>query len=154
MVMGPKALFNILIKLIGVITIAYILRKLMSMLNCSGYSGLNFAMSLYLIIMFIFGLYLLQNDNWFFITGTRPTNLSFETEYTVQNIVLLCLKIIGMVLITIQVNSLLDLIQFYISTDAVELSSSIRLIPINIALLLLGYVLLIWSPIKMDNGDK
>lgn len=154
MVMGPKALFNVLIKLIGIITIAYILMDLMNILSGLGYSGLYSAKSLYLIIMFVFGLYLLQNDNWFFVIGTKTTNLLFETEYTIQNIVLLCLKLIGIVLMTIQFSSLLDFLQFYISTNSVELSASIWLITINIVLLLLGCVLLILSPIKIDNGDK
>ncbi|HCF50238.1 MAG TPA: hypothetical protein DER60_08150 [Syntrophomonas sp.] len=154
MIMGPKALFNVLIKLIGVITIAYILMDLMNILSGLGYSGLYSAKSLYLIIMFVFGLYLLQNDNWFFVIGTKTTNLSFATEYTIQNIVLLCLKLIGIVLMTIQFSSLLDFIQFYISTDSVELSSSIWLMTINIVLLLLGCALLILNPIKIDNEDK
>mgnify|MGYP000893695614 CR=1 FL=1 len=152
--MAPKGLLNVLIKLIGIITIVYILMNLINLLSDLGYSGLNFAKSLYLIIMFVFGLYLLRNDNWFFLIGTKTTDLSFETEYTVQNIALLCLKVIGIVLITIQISSLLDFVQFHINIDSVALSSSKWLIIFNLLLLLLGCVLLKLNPSKIYNGHK
>jgi hypothetical protein len=151
--MKPDDLFKNSIKLIGIIVIFYTVMKSINSIRGPGYSGLNNATVVYLISMLIFGLYLLKNNNLFFRIGIKTTNL-FENKYTIKNIILICLKLIGIVLITMQLNSILDFAQFYISTDSVELDLFIWPTTISILLLLLGWVLLILRPIRNNNGEK
>jgi len=153
MVNGPKELFSIFIKTTGVCIIFGIIINFISIICGSGYNGLNFPKLLYFIVMLLFGIYLLQKNNLFFILGTNNTDTSLD-EYTVKNILYIFLKTIGLILITIQLNSLLDFIQFYLSNDLIEGRSYIWSNVGNILILILGYVILRFYPMRNSSSNS
>ena len=146
-----KHIFKISIKVIGLCTLVWVLAKLFMATGNLGFAGLGYAKWLYYVLMILFSTYLLLDNNYFFLAGMKNVHSIFITS-SKQSIMFLVLKQIGMIVFTIQLNSILDFWQFYVSADILGIKDLIRAMLINFAVLLTGYFLLKSAPLKSTDS--
>jgi len=141
-VIGPKDLLSVFIRLTGIVLSIRAFAEFIVLAGGLGCAGLNYIKFITLLIMFLLGLYLLRENNYLFLLGVKGMNTSFEKNFTIETVTLLGSKTIGLIIIVIQLIALLDLAQFVINSNAVDINTFIWSF-INCALLIsIGYYLL------------